>query len=215
MPLIGLVSSDGPVVGQRDRDVGWPHGQHHSAWEEEAVIAGPAFPPTIWQQVQRVFEFNTLSYIVATCKYITQKLHNPILEMLLIRYELYNAADYSVCGLHWSPFLHLQWERPSEGFAFVSSCVYAACQPPNLVFTPIVLELQARSCRGSQSLESNHPGVAGPDRIRPDTPLCAWQRIFNMMPASICCHGYQFEIIWRAQLQTCPMMHFAWLLLVY
>lgn len=75
-----LVSSDGPVVGQRDGDVGWPHGQHHSAWEEEAVIAGPAFPPTIWQQVQHVFQFITLSYIVAICKYIMQKLDNQIYE---------------------------------------------------------------------------------------------------------------------------------------
>lgn len=51
LALIILVSSDGPVVGQCDRDVGWPHGQHHSAWEEEAVITGPAVPPTIRQQV--------------------------------------------------------------------------------------------------------------------------------------------------------------------
>lgn len=103
-----------------------------------------------------------------------------------------------------------------KGFAFVGSCVCAACQPSNLVFTHVVLKLQARSGGGgSQSLESNHQRVAGPDRIRTDTPLCAWQRIFNMMPASICCHGYQFEIILRAQQQTCPMMHFTWPLLVY
>lgn len=83
------------------------------------------------------------------------------------------------------------------------------------VFTLVVLKLQARSGRGSQSLESNHQRVAGPDRIRPDTPLSAWQRIFNMMPASICCHGYKFEILLGARLQTCPMMHFARPLLVY
>lgn len=102
-----------------------------------------------------------------------------------------------------------------EGVAFVNSRVSAACQPSNLLFTHVVLKLQARSGSGSQSLESNHQRVAGPDRIRTDTPLCAWQRIFNMMPASICCLGYQFEIILRAQLQTCPMMHSAWPLLVY
>lgn len=50
-----LSSSDGPVVGQCDRDVGRPHGQHHSAWEEEAVVAGSAFPPTIWQQVRNIY----------------------------------------------------------------------------------------------------------------------------------------------------------------
>lgn len=47
-------SLDGPVVGQCDRDVGWSHGQHHSAWEEEAVITGLTFPPTIWQQVRHI-----------------------------------------------------------------------------------------------------------------------------------------------------------------
>lgn len=125
-------------------------------------------------------------------------------------------AGYSTCGPHWSLF----FSPPDpllcyEGFAFVSSCVYAAGQPSNLAFTHAVLKLQARSGSGSQSLESNHQRVAGPDRIRSDTPLCAWQRIFNMMPASICCHGYQFEIILRAQLQTCRMMHFPWPLLVY
>lgn len=52
-----LRSSDGPVVGQCYRDVGWPNGQHHSAWEEEAVVAGSAFPPAFWQQVRIIFEF--------------------------------------------------------------------------------------------------------------------------------------------------------------
>lgn len=46
------ISSDGPVVGQRDRNVGGPHGQHNSAWEEKAVSARLAFPPTVWQQVR-------------------------------------------------------------------------------------------------------------------------------------------------------------------
>lgn len=47
-------SSDGPVIRQCDRDVGWPHGQHHSAWKEKAVIPRSSFPPTIWQQVRNV-----------------------------------------------------------------------------------------------------------------------------------------------------------------
>lgn len=48
------ISSDGAVVGQRDRNVGWPHGQHYSAGEEEAVSARLTFPPTVWQQVRKV-----------------------------------------------------------------------------------------------------------------------------------------------------------------
>lgn len=48
------ISSDGAVVGQRDRNVGWPHGQHYSAGEEEAVSTRLTFPPTIWQQVRKV-----------------------------------------------------------------------------------------------------------------------------------------------------------------
>lgn len=50
-----LLSSGRPVVGQRDWDVGWPHGQHHSAREEEAVVTGSAFPSTIWQQVRIIY----------------------------------------------------------------------------------------------------------------------------------------------------------------
>lgn len=46
------MSSDGPVAGQRDRNVGWPNGQHYSAREEKAVSARFTFPPTIWQQVR-------------------------------------------------------------------------------------------------------------------------------------------------------------------
>lgn len=61
-----------------------------------------------------------------------------------------------------------------EGFAFAYSCsLYAACQPSNLVVTCVILKWQARSGSTSQSLESNHQRVVGPDRIRIDTPFCA------------------------------------------
>lgn len=49
------ISSDGAFVGERDRNVGWPHGQHYSAGEEEAVSTRLTFPPTIWQQVRKSF----------------------------------------------------------------------------------------------------------------------------------------------------------------
>lgn len=207
-PLIALVSSDGPVVGQRDRDVGWPHGQHHSAWEEETVIAGPALPPTIWQQVQHIFQFSTLSSPPASTS-----LKNCIIQFM-------NVADKLRAARHrrYSRLLYV-WPSPvtvssspvrkTMRLCFCRQLCVCSLSASQSVFTLVVLKLQARSGRGSQSLESNHQRVAGPDRIRPDTPLSAWQRIFNMMPASICCHGYKFEILLGARLQTCPMMHFA------
>lgn len=50
-PITHDISSDGPVAGQRDRNVGWPNGQHYSAREKKAVSARFTFPLTIWQQV--------------------------------------------------------------------------------------------------------------------------------------------------------------------
>lgn len=55
--IIHDISSVGPVVGQCDRNVGWPHGQHYSAREEEAVITRLTFPTAIWQQVRTLLRF--------------------------------------------------------------------------------------------------------------------------------------------------------------
>lgn len=162
-------------------------------------------------------EFITLSCAVALCNCITQKWDNRIHEccsfkkkkkslsdapqekQLMIQCVAFTGHGFFVSG---GKDLQLRYEDS----AFAGSCLYAAS---NLVFTHVILKLQARSGSGSHSLESNHQRVVGPDRIRTDTPYCAWQRIFNMMPASICRHGYQFEIVLGAQLQTRPMMHFA------